>query len=124
MPPSINSGVGSTTYPHTARGMRHGRGRNAHDAADADWPTMSACSQARGRSLQFSAGPGAPSSMSDIFCKIIAGQIPSQPVYQDDRCYVIRCVIIPRVCALGVPSTGENNTIFSLITRPSVMRAS
>lgn len=27
---------------------------------------------------------------SCLFCKIIAGQIPSDKVYEDDRCYAFR----------------------------------
>lgn len=70
--------------------------------------------------------------MSDcLFCKIIAGEIPSKKVYEDDLCYafydiapqapthflVIPREHIPSVAGIGVENSGVVAHIFEVIAR-------
>ena len=56
--------------------------------------------------------------MSCIFCKIVAGEIPSAPVYQDESAYAftdihpeapVHILIVPREHIVSLRDAGENH---------------
>ena len=58
--------------------------------------------------------------MDCIFCKIIAGEIPSTKVYEDDRCYAfldinpqapVHCLVIPKVHMSSLNDIDEENAV-------------
>ena len=76
--------------------------------------------------------------MSDcLFCKIIAGDIPSSKVYEDDLCYAfndiapqapVHFLVIPKAHIASVAGVNEENSavvahIFEVIAKPPRRRA-
>lgn len=69
--------------------------------------------------------------MDCLFCKIIAGEIPSSKVYEDEECYAFRdinpqatvhCLIVPKEHIPSADSVDEENAsavahIFSVIPK-------
>ena len=63
--------------------------------------------------------------MDCLFCKIIAGEIPSTKVYEDDKCYAFRDIapqapthilVVPKAHIAGVSDiTAENSAVIAHI---------
>ena len=56
--------------------------------------------------------------MNCLFCKIVSGEIPSTPVYQDDRCYAfadirpvapVHVLVVPREHIASVGEAGQHH---------------
>ena len=69
--------------------------------------------------------------MNCLFCKIVAGDIPSAKVYEDDKCYAfldiapqapVHCLVVPKEHIASADEINENNSdviahIFTVIPK-------
>lgn len=73
------------------------------------------------------------SVMSCLFCKIVAGEIPSTPVYQDEQCYAfadiapkapVHVLVVPRVHIASLAETKDEALLGHLLaTAGEIARA-